>query len=308
MMIWLGVLFICAVAAGLIYVVVRFIRQEWPQQQVEVNEKPKTRAAVKTAAREQVVAKFSNKVARYRIVVRKMSPQIIAIRDLEYTVERKSLAAFRNFTRDAAMRYLIDLIKKDPTPFEKLIDDVYTNRSVMGSLTDAAMVDDHAVRRRDYEKAKAEFAKPVLYEEFCFCEDNLVRQETPFVVTNAACRIQVSYISPKGRSVHHNEHVFALDVLEPLVAKLTVEVDEQDEFAKKQRKLMTKKLRYRILKRDNFRCVLCGRGMADGIRQLEVDHIQPISKGGLTVPENLRTLCFDCNQGKKDEWEPDGAN
>ncbi|MBQ6207631.1 MAG: HNH endonuclease, partial [Oscillospiraceae bacterium] len=31
-------------------------------------------------------------------------------------------------------------------------------------------------------------------------------------------------------------------------------------------------------------------------------------KGGKTVPENLRTLCDQCNLGKSDKYDPKGAN
>ena len=58
-------------------------------------------------------------------------------------------------------------------------------------------------------------------------------------------------------------------------------------------------LRYFILKRDNFRCVLDGRSPASepGLI-LHVDHIVPWVKGGPTVASNLRTLCSHCNLGK----------
>lgn len=58
-------------------------------------------------------------------------------------------------------------------------------------------------------------------------------------------------------------------------------------------------LRYTVLKRDHFRCVVCGSSPAtkhDCL--LHVDHIVPWSKGGKTVVENLRTLCDQCNLGK----------
>lgn len=58
-------------------------------------------------------------------------------------------------------------------------------------------------------------------------------------------------------------------------------------------------LRYDVLRRDRFRCVLCGASPAtDPGCNLHVDHIFPFSKGGQTVKENLRTLCSECNQGK----------
>ena len=58
------------------------------------------------------------------------------------------------------------------------------------------------------------------------------------------------------------------------------------------------------MKRDGFRCVICGRTAEDGVK-LHVDHIKPISKDGLTVPDNLRTLCQDCNLGKSDKYDED---
>lgn len=58
-------------------------------------------------------------------------------------------------------------------------------------------------------------------------------------------------------------------------------------------------LRYKVLSRDKFRCVICGRSPAkDPSVELHVDHIHPWSKGGKNTEENLRTLCFDCNLGK----------
>ena len=63
-------------------------------------------------------------------------------------------------------------------------------------------------------------------------------------------------------------------------------------------------LRYKVLCRDHFRCVICGRSPAkDHGVVLHVDHIIPWSKGGQNIEENLRTLCFDCNLGKGDKQE-----
>ena len=58
-------------------------------------------------------------------------------------------------------------------------------------------------------------------------------------------------------------------------------------------------LRYRVLARDKFRCVICGASPAkDGSVELHVDHIFPWSRGGQNVEENLRSLCFRCNLDK----------
>ena len=61
------------------------------------------------------------------------------------------------------------------------------------------------------------------------------------------------------------------------------------------------RLRLDILKRDNFRCVFCGRSPATEVGVvLHLDHITPFSKGGDTVFDNLQTLCERCNLGKSD--------
>ena len=70
---------------------------------------------------------------------------------------------------------------------------------------------------------------------------------------------------------------------------------------------MTASLRYNVMKRDGFRCVICGRTADDGVK-LHIDHIKPIAKGGKTEIENLRTLCDICNHGKQDKYDPAGPN
>ncbi len=58
-------------------------------------------------------------------------------------------------------------------------------------------------------------------------------------------------------------------------------------------------LRYMVLRRDHFRCVLCGNSPAKDLGcELHVDHIIPFVDGGPTTLENLRTLCLPCNLGK----------
>jgi len=51
-----------------------------------------------------------------------------------------------------------------------------------------------------------------------------------------------------------------------------------------------------IMKRDGYRCRECGATRSE--RRLEVHHIIPISRGGQTVPYNLRTLCYLCHERK----------
>jgi hypothetical protein len=62
------------------------------------------------------------------------------------------------------------------------------------------------------------------------------------------------------------------------------------------RKIISKKLRFEVFKRDSFTCQYCGRMAPDVV--LEVDHINPVVNGGDNDIMNLITSCFDCNRGK----------
>lgn len=64
-------------------------------------------------------------------------------------------------------------------------------------------------------------------------------------------------------------------------------------------------LRFRVLKRDRFRCRYCG---AHGSEvELQIDHVQPVIAGGSNHPRNLVTSCRRCNLGKlavPPSWSP----
>ena len=53
-----------------------------------------------------------------------------------------------------------------------------------------------------------------------------------------------------------------------------------------------------IFKRDGYKCVICGRGKADGI-EIHADHIKPRDLGGESTIENGQTLCAQHNFQKK---------
>lgn len=73
-----------------------------------------------------------------------------------------------------------------------------------------------------------------------------------------------------------------------------------DYLHKTQRSPSTR-LRFDVLKRDNFKCCACGASPAkDPNVTLHLDHIIPWSKGGETKIDNLQTLCSECNLGKSD--------
>jgi len=59
---------------------------------------------------------------------------------------------------------------------------------------------------------------------------------------------------------------------------------------------LTKRIRYEVLRRDNFACRYCGAKAPDVV--LTVDHVVPVALGGSDDPSNLVTACGPCNSGK----------
>lgn len=60
--------------------------------------------------------------------------------------------------------------------------------------------------------------------------------------------------------------------------------------------MISKALRFEVLRRDGFACRYCGRRSPDV--ELHIDHINPTALGGQDEPENLATSCAECNAGK----------
>ena len=56
--------------------------------------------------------------------------------------------------------------------------------------------------------------------------------------------------------------------------------------------------REQIFKRDDYRCVICGKGERDGV-EIQADHIKPKNLGGEATIENGQTLCATHNFRKK---------
>ena len=88
----------------------------------------------------------------------------------------------------------------------------------------------------------------------------------------------------------------------PTLEALSATLADKIRWAKSaagQRALMTTGLRGQIKQRDNYACLNCGVSLAiEPHLLLEVDHIMSVSRGGLSVPENLQTLCWKCNRAK----------
>ena len=140
-------------------------------------------------------------------------------------------------------------------------------------------------------------------EEYIKCQnelfDNLKNKNNPeFKVV-----IYINYSSRKGRVKKKKYQFYYKDQFYNKMQeylKLKEEKKLYEISSRVERSKMSESMRYDVLKRDGFRCKICGASSKDGAN-LQVDHIIPVSKGGKTEMNNLQTLCSRCNIGKSNK-------
>ena len=109
------------------------------------------------------------------------------------------------------------------------------------------------------------------------------------------------YISAGGNSAQRTTVILKTATIDALVETLGQRIRWRKSVVG-QRALMTTKLRNFIKERDNHTCSYCSVSLAaEPHLLLEVDHIRPVSKGGLTTLGNLQTLCWRCNRTKSNK-------
>lgn len=110
------------------------------------------------------------------------------------------------------------------------------------------------------------------------------------------------YISAGGNKRISCDIVLDINNLNNFIKYLSDSI-KWNKSVKKQRALMTPKLREEIKQRDEYTCQHCGNSISkEPNLLLEIDHIKPLSKGGLTTSDNLQTLCWKCNRSKGNKY------
>lgn len=109
------------------------------------------------------------------------------------------------------------------------------------------------------------------------------------------------YVSAGGNSGQKTTITLDTQTIDALVETLSEKIRWRKSAAG-QRALMTARLREYIKTRDNYTCKYCSVSIdAEPHLLLEVDHIIPVSKGGMSAEENLQTLCWRCNRTKSNK-------
>ena len=255
-----------------------------------------------------IIYKICQSVKKKRIIlVKQTSDRFTALQDLNQRyhfyelpktrVERYTLKSKREFDSFDPQTKMMMRVDDNHDLYEQLIQQTKYNKDLFHEY------------QRELDKLPITETTPVkrlkIYKyhqiENAICIENIQRP-----VLNIKYCVLWEYTSPQGRKHYHEAQSYNEDDINNFFREL-----KKTEIYKKsksyQRSLMTPSLRYDVMRRDGFRCVLCGRTVNDGIK-LHVDHIMPIAKGGKTVKSNLRTLCHECNLGKSDKYIEDELN
>lgn len=121
--------------------------------------------------------------------------------------------------------------------------------------------------------------------------------------SRAKVTIGVSYRSPKGRNHYSRSAKVSFELLAEaldLMAALREHWSSESEVRRRERARMTRAVRQAVFARDGKVCRHCSRTSA--VVPMEIDHIVPIARGGLTEMTNLQVLCRPCNRRKGDTF------
>jgi len=112
--------------------------------------------------------------------------------------------------------------------------------------------------------------------------------------------IEVSWFKLTGNRIEDADRAIRRLSQEGFLIKVKKGVYRHDPKLATQRKLEDFKASQKeeILKRDGYKCVICGLGKKDGV-DLQVDHIKPKELGGTSDTSNGQTLCARHNFIKK---------
>jgi hypothetical protein len=208
-------------------------------------------------------------------------------------VHNCSLQVVRNAASDP-LKYLTKYFNIKPN--ETTLEDVERLGESVSRLEEAVA----NLKRRENE-ISTEINPPVFIRKH-YAEEFMEQvgvHLTPITVPYPEYRFE--YVSAGGNSSQRT--LVALNT--PTIDALIELLSDKIRFAKSaagQRALMTAKLRHFIKERDHFTCKQCSASVAvEPNLLLEVDHIIPVSKGGLSELTNLQTLCWRCNRTKSNK-------
>lgn len=193
--------------------------------------------------------------------------------------------------------YVIKYFYPNKGKYKEQIEKLRTLIEELETLKEAkVIIDNYKKQYQEYIKDVPSFILDLdengFYSRLGFAtiDESILEIEYKFVYTSNGGMAQRSFSVPMTE-----ENI--IELINQLENKLTTTAQ-----IKEQRALMTRKLRAYIKERDNYTCCICKNSVYNEHNLLlEVDHIIPISKGGMTEENNLQTLCWKCNRAKADK-------
>ena len=203
------------------------------------------------------------------------------------------------WNKTETIAYLSREIRNNLEAWFKLRSNIESNRELLNEY------------KSDIEKIKTNIpadvcaSKKMKYKKCLKVESKIFNEKIQDPDTDVTITVKLRYVSRKGKVDLSKSNTFGyIELIRILDSVSTSRVDRKtyERLALAERAMLSDSMRYDVLRRDGFRCVLCGMSSKDGA-MLHVDHIIPVSKGGKSVMSNLRTLCEKCNIGKSNKIE-----
>lgn len=190
--------------------------------------------------------------------------------------------------------YIIKYFYPNKSQYEEQIQKLKVLIEELETLKEAKVIIDNY--KKDYDQYIQSVPDYVLEND----EDGFYSRLGLAIIDEAVLNVEYKFIYTSDGGMAQRS--FTVPMNEENIIELINQLENKlskDAQTKEQRALMTTRLRTFIKERDNYTCCQCGNSTyKEPNLLLEVDHIIPISKGGLTLEENLQTLCWKCNRSK----------
>ncbi len=229
--------------------------------------------------------------------LRSLNSEFTFIKIREYTKYYFAHDTKRKFDRDSPYDFMNRHVYENLNSYKDLTNKISINLSMYNNYLDSYdNLRDFNGQVPDNSKLKEKVF--IKYEEMLY---RSMKFNSP--TTNFFVEYYITYTSPKGQNHYKDCAEYPMNIIEQNIYEIEVDIKKKKTRQyriKAERSIMTDSKRYEIMKRDNFKCKICGSSANDGVK-LHVDHIYPVSRGGKSTNDNLQTLCDRCNMGKSDK-------
>ena len=238
-----------------------------------------------------------------------------AVRNLQGVNQWYTFATIPNF--DLAHSYDNERFFSNIAPRDYLVYQLmYIQKDVKQAMV---LVEENKIKFADYQRAVDSVRLldqydtdeiPKLRQYLKIKEEKIFNQNIQNPCINFTIKVYISLTNIKGAHKTCKTESFDAYTIHYIIDGLNnkrngfyLNNDIWESICRVERGKVTNKMRFAVYSRDGNRCRRCG-----STRDLEVDHIFPISKGGKSDFNNLQTLCHRCNLLKSNTVEPNSLS